>query len=165
MLKWLRGCFSGSQWIDLAIRTIILHAELLPVDCPLCCNLSASLQMLHLQKVKSSYRNKIQNELITESSWNQTSCCKEDTHQTDERVILECWAGRGRDDTCSEEDALLLQKLLDAAHVGVKSVQVPQLPVLFLWAADKQQQLPDLSPDKRCLLNHQVLWKWKGKNK
>lgn len=44
-------------------------------------------------------------------------------------------------------------------------MQIPQLPILFLRAADKQQQLPDLSPDKWCLLNHQILAKWKSKIK
>lgn len=79
------------------------------------------------------------------------------THQTDERVVLKSWARCRCDHARPEKDALLLQKLLDAAHMGVKSVQIPQLTVFLLGAADEQQQLSDLPPDKRGLLNHQVL--------
>lgn len=48
--------------------------------------------------------------------------------------------------------------------MGVKSVQIPQLAVFLLGAADEQQQLSDLPPDKRGLLNHQVLAEKEEKN-
>lgn len=37
---------------DLNHLTVILHAELLPVDCPLCGNLSTSFQVFHLKQEK-----------------------------------------------------------------------------------------------------------------
>ena len=37
---------------DLKQLTVILHAELLPVDCPLSGNFSTSFQMLHLHQEK-----------------------------------------------------------------------------------------------------------------
>lgn len=86
----------------------------------------------------------------------------ENTHQIDECVVLQSWARRGGDHASPEEDALLLQELLDAAHMGVERVQISQLTIFLLWAADKQQQLSDLPPDERCLLNHQIL-KRKGR--
>lgn len=80
-----------------------------------------------------------------------------DAHQTDECVVLQGRARRGSDHTRPQEDALLLQEFLDATHVRIQGVEISQLPVLLLGTADKQQQLADLPPHKRCLLDHQIL--------
>lgn len=51
--------------------------------------------------------------------------------------------------------------------MGVQSVQIPQLTIFFFGATDEQQQLSHLPPDKRGLLDHQILkrkgtqiWEW-----
>ena len=79
------------------------------------------------------------------------------THQADERVVLQGRARGGCEHAGPQVDALLLQELLDGAHVGVQRVQVPQLPVLLLGAADEEQQLAHLPPHEGSLLDHQVL--------
>ena len=53
-------------------------------------------------------------------------------YQADECVILQGGAGAGRDHTRPEEDALLLEQLLDPSHVGVQGVQIAELAVLLL---------------------------------
>lgn len=59
------------------------------------------------------------------------------SYQVDESVVLQGGARGSCDNACAEEDALLLQQLLDAADVRVQRVQVPQLTVLLLGAADE----------------------------
>lgn len=54
------------------------------------------------------------------------------SYQADERVILQSGAGTGCDHTGPEEDALLLQQLLDPTHMGVQGVQVSELSVFLL---------------------------------
>lgn len=46
---------------DLYLLTVILHAELLPVDRSLSCNFSTSLQVLHLRQEKKGLYQRAEN--------------------------------------------------------------------------------------------------------
>ena len=55
--------------------------------------------------------------------------------------------------------SLLGRKLLDLFHVAVEGLEVSEFSILFLGAADVEEQLPDLTPDVRSLVSHHVFAK------
>jgi hypothetical protein len=51
------------------------------------------------------------------------------------------------------------KSLLDLLHVTIEGLEVSELSILFLGAADVEKQLAHLTPDVRSLVSHHVFAK------